>query len=137
MAPDLHALLAELGSLVAPRTRRWLVLSGEGTSLAIWPDAEACSVQGQPLSFSALPYSVDQLDRARHSHELEADGSTHLSLDVAQTGVGGDNSWGARPHPEFTLRGDREHRLVFFMKPVAGADAVVALRAGGSSGGAR
>ena len=122
----------ETGNHVAAR---WLVLSGSDASLAIWPEVESCSVSGQPLSFSALPYSVEQLDRARHTHELEADGSTHLAVDLAQTGVGGDNSWGARPHPEFTLMADREHRLVFRIAPVDGVEDVISRRAGG--GGTR
>ncbi|MEO1583776.1 MAG: glycoside hydrolase family 2 TIM barrel-domain containing protein [Planctomycetota bacterium] len=125
----------ETGSHAATR---WLVLStgdAGGPSVAIWPDDGASTVPGQTLSFSALPYSVEQLDRAKHTYQLEADGSTHLSLDLAQTGVGGDNSWGARPHPEFTLRADREHRFAFRLMPVTGSGDVVSYRASGESGG--
>ncbi|MEL7484578.1 MAG: glycoside hydrolase family 2 TIM barrel-domain containing protein, partial [Planctomycetota bacterium] len=117
----------ETGNHVATR---WLVLSNADTALAVWADAGACSVPGQPLSFSALPYSVEQLDRAKHTHELEPDGSTHLCLDLAQTGVGGDNSWGARPHPEFTLRADREHRFTFHLMAVTGVEDVISYRLG-------
>jgi beta-galactosidase len=28
-----------------------------------------------------------------------------------QSGVGGDDSWGARPHPEYTLPANRDYRL--------------------------
>jgi beta-galactosidase len=109
---------------------RWLVLSGGGRSIAVWADADTCSVPDTPLSFSALPYSIEQLDRARHSYELEPDGSTHLSIDLAQTGVGGDNSWGARPRPEYTLRADRKHSFVFHLMPVDDVSAVIEHRSG-------
>jgi beta-galactosidase len=109
---------------------RWLVLSGGGAAIAIWPDAAASSMASQTMSFSALPYSVEQLGRARHSYELKANGSTHLAIDLAQTGIGGDNSWGARPHPEFTLRANREHRFVFHVASVGGVDDVVSRRVG-------
>jgi len=60
---------------------------------------------GMPLlSASAWPFTMDQLENARHTHELEFDTRTFtVNLDYKQTGVGGDNSWGARPHPEYTL----------------------------------
>ncbi len=110
---------------------RWLVLSnGQGSAVAIWPDSSASTVPSQTLSFSALPYSAEQLDRAKHTYQLEADGSTHLSLDLAQTGVGGDNSWGARPHPEFTLRANREHRFAFRLMLIDDARDIVDNRAG-------
>jgi beta-galactosidase len=61
------------------------------------------------LSVSAWPYSMQQLESARHVHELphrslplEPQPIT-LNLDHRQTGVGGDDGWGARPHAEYTL----------------------------------
>ena len=60
--------------------------------------------------------------------ELDADGQTHLLIDAAQTGVGGDNSWGARAKPEFTLRPNRDHRLAFWIAPTTTAGDVLQLR---------
>ena len=34
-----------------------------------------------------------------------------------QRGVGGDNSWGARPHPQYTLPGDRHYEYSFVLRP--------------------
>jgi len=61
------------------------------------------------LSVSAWPYSMQELEAAAHVNELphRADPghprSVTLNLDYRQTGVGGDDGWGARPHPEYTL----------------------------------
>jgi beta-galactosidase len=32
-----------------------------------------------------------------------------INIDYQQTGVGGDNSWGARPHRQYTLSSDKEY----------------------------
>ena len=42
------------------------------------------------FGFSALPYSQEALDKARHQSELFDDACTHLCIDGFQRGVGGD-----------------------------------------------
>lgn len=101
----------ETGNHVA--TRWFTLTNAEGLGLAFLADSERSSVPDQAMSFSALPYSVEQLEQAKYAYQLEADENVHLMIDVAQTGVGGDNSWGAKTHPQYTLRADREHRLAF------------------------
>ncbi len=39
----------------------------------------------------------------RHTTDVIPRDLTSLNIDYKQMGVGGDNSWGARPHPEYTL----------------------------------
>jgi hypothetical protein len=74
---------------------------------------------GEPLiSFSALNYSIDDLDQGtrqnyKHTNDLLPKDKVFLNIDYKQTGVGGDNSWGARPHPEYTLNyGDYEYSYI-------------------------
>ena len=55
------------------------------------------------LSISAWPYSMEDLEKAMHINELPRRDFITLNLDYRQMGVGGDDSWGARPHPEYTL----------------------------------
>jgi beta-galactosidase len=50
------------------------------------------------------------LERARHIHELPSRETMTINIDYQQTGVGGDNSWGARPHRQYTLTADKEYR---------------------------
>lgn len=108
---------------------RWFTLAdARGAGLAFLADPDRSSVPAQALSFSALPYSIEQIEHAKYTHELDADGQVHLLIDAAQTGVGGDNSWGARAKPQFTLRPDQPHRLAFVIMPAAGAADVLAAR---------
>ncbi|MHC4068246.1 MAG: beta-galactosidase, LacZ type [Planctomycetota bacterium] len=59
---------------------------------------------GMPhLSISAWPYSIEDLERARHINELPQRDSITVNLDYRQMGVGGDDGWGLTAHPEFTL----------------------------------
>jgi beta-galactosidase len=59
---------------------------------------------GQPqLSVSAWPYTMEDLEAATHIHELPRRDNITVNLDHRQMGVGGDDGWGARPHPEYTL----------------------------------
>jgi beta-galactosidase len=46
-----------------------------------------------------------------------------LNLDLKQMGVGGDNSWGARPHDEFRTASGRPYSYVFCLRPFHAKDA--------------
>jgi beta-galactosidase len=94
---------------------RWLALrnaSGEGV-LAV----------GAPvLNVSAWPFTMQQLEEAEHTHELPLDGNAiTVNLDYRQTGVGGDNSWGARTHPEYRLDG-KQYFYEFLLRPLQAGD---------------
>ena len=54
-----------------------------------------------PFGFNAWPYSQDSLEKARHQSDLSAEETITVNVDAAMMGVGGDNSWGAKPHGEF------------------------------------
>ncbi len=75
---------------------RWLTLTdGSGAGLL---------AVGMPLlSISAWPYSMDDLEQAKHIHEPARRDFITVNLDYRQMGVGGDDSWGARTHPEYML----------------------------------
>ena len=65
-----------------------------------------------PFGFNAWPYSQLSLERAKHQWELDVEGEITVNIDAAQMGVGGDDSWGARPHKEHML-GPGVYRLDF------------------------
>ncbi len=77
------------------------------------------------LDFSAHFFTLDDLDEGeeksnRHTIDLARRDFVTLQLDLRQTGVGGDNSWGAVTHREYTLWPQvLEH--AFLLRPVAGA----------------
>ena len=94
---------------------RWVALTdGSGTGLL---------VTGLPtVAFSALPYTVEDLDAGetkaqRHWADLVPRDEVTLTVDYRQQGVGGDDSWGAVPHHEYTLW-PREMGFRFLLRPL-------------------
>jgi len=79
---------------------RWVEFSGAASP--------KLRIVGQPvLAFSALPYTFHDLagyrQAGKHAHELVPCGFIDLHVDLNQSGVGGDDSWGARPYPQYRL----------------------------------
>jgi beta-galactosidase len=58
---------------------------------------------GDELSFSALPYTPHEVENAAHAYELPEVHYTVVRVAKAQMGIGGDDSWGAKVHPEYLL----------------------------------
>ncbi|MBF1041026.1 MAG: hypothetical protein HXK92_05190, partial [Lachnospiraceae bacterium] len=58
---------------------------------------------GDRMDFSALPYTPEQMEEARHPYELPRPFDTVVRCSLRQMGVGGDDSWGARTHEEFLI----------------------------------
>ncbi|MCE5250831.1 DUF4981 domain-containing protein [bacterium] len=74
---------------------------------------------GMPLlSMSALHYTVADLEAADHPYDLVRRDTISLNLDYSQTGVGGDDSWGARPHKQYTLF-PKEYSYRYRLRPFA------------------
>jgi len=72
------------------------------------------------LCFSALPYSKEDLTQksrgTKHPTDLVERDFVELHIDLRQTGVGGDNSWGARPLDKYTLPA-KEYAFCFRLRP--------------------
>ena len=92
---------------------RWVALTNK--------DGVGLLAVGMPLlSVSAWPYPMWELERARHINEPRKRDTITVNLDYKQMGVGGDNSWGARTHAEYTLAaGAYSHK--FRLRPYAPA----------------
>jgi len=103
---------------------RWLALTDDaGRGVAIFADRGASTLPEQSLSFSALPYSTENMDQARHDYDLKPVDGVALQLDMAQMGVAGDDSWGAQPRPEYTLP-PRAYKFAFVLRPIGGASEI-------------
>lgn len=94
---------------------RWLTLLNEkGVGLMVSGK--------QPLSVSALHYRTEDLDpgltkKGQRSIDVYPRQEVVLNIDLAQRGVGGDNSWRAKPHDEFRLL-DEQYQYSFSIIPV-------------------
>ncbi|MCU0394686.1 MAG: DUF4981 domain-containing protein [Chitinophagaceae bacterium] len=93
---------------------RWVTLANAG--------GRGVRITGlQPLGFSALPYTAEDLDpgitkKNQHPSDLPERNFISLHVDGAQRGVGGDNSWGALPHAPYLLK-DKQYRYAFVIEP--------------------
>ncbi len=76
------------------------------------------AVPGEELSLSVLPFSPHEIDCAAHPNELPPVLYTWVRVGLAQMGVGGDDTWGARTHPEFLIDNSKRLELTFTMKGV-------------------
>ncbi len=68
------------------------------------------------LSLNALHHTTDDMQSAQHPFELPRRDITVLNLDLAQQGVGGDDSWGAWPHNQYLLP-CRDYEYQFRLRP--------------------
>ncbi|MBV6647956.1 MAG: DUF4981 domain-containing protein, partial [Cyclobacteriaceae bacterium] len=81
---------------------RWLSFADDGDKKI------TILLQDENFSFSALRYTIADLDeglekRNRHHNDLKPRELININIDLAQMGVGGDNSWGAQPHKKYQL----------------------------------
>ena len=73
---------------------------------------------GDQLSFSALPYTPHEIENAAHLYELPEVHYTVVRVTQAQMGIAGDNSWGARVHPEYLLDVSKKKVFTFCFRGI-------------------
>ncbi|WP_427179401.1 glycoside hydrolase family 2 TIM barrel-domain containing protein [Paenibacillus sp. TC-CSREp1] len=71
-----------------------------------------------PFEINALPWSPEELEANDHVYKLPVSSQTIARINYMQMGVGGDDSWSARTHPEYTLQANRPYHFTFTVKPV-------------------
>lgn len=71
-----------------------------------------------PFEINALPWSPEELEANDHVYKLPVSSHTIARINYMQMGVGGDDSWSARTHPEYTLQANRPYHFTFTVKPV-------------------
>ncbi len=86
----------ECGNRTRVRYARLLAAKGESVRFT--------SLSAGGMEFSALPYTPEQLESAKHHFELPAYTKTIVRCSLKQMGVAGDNTWGARPHEEYYVK---------------------------------
>ncbi|WP_044915220.1 glycoside hydrolase family 2 TIM barrel-domain containing protein [Butyrivibrio sp. WCE2006] len=73
---------------------------------------------GDNISFSALPYTPHEMENAMHDFELPRVHYTVVRAALGQMGIAGDDSWGARPHPQYRLPAGKNMKFVFLFKGI-------------------
>jgi beta-galactosidase len=112
---------------------RWLTLTDDnGTGILVSGDPQFC--------FSALNYLHDDFESPGKLSVYRPDAKTanthtidvkpreliNLNIDLAQMGVGGDDSWGALIHPEYRLL-DMKYEYSFRIRPIVKDDDILKL----------
>lgn len=69
---------------------------------------------GKSFGFTALPHTPHELENALHPFELPRPCRSILRIYEKQMGVGGDDSWGARTHPEYLLNVEDPEKVFEF-----------------------
>ncbi|MCF8367792.1 MAG: DUF4981 domain-containing protein [Bacteroidales bacterium] len=94
---------------------RWMALTDQ--------EGKGMMFLGEPfISFSALNFDIDDLDQGtkenyKHTNDLVPNDWVSVNIDYKQTGVGGDNSWGARAHPQYTMD-YRAYEYKYIIRPI-------------------
>jgi beta-galactosidase len=107
---------------------RWLALTDDdGTGILVSGDPVICF---QAMNFihddfespgKLSQYRKDAKTANTHTTDVKPRELVNLNIDLAQMGVGGDNSWGARIHPQYRLM-KRQYEYSFRMRPVSRED---------------
>ncbi len=108
---------------------RWVAFrnaDGYGILFASMPTVEDVKARGRfkgqrdpgTICFGATHYSKTELEKG-HPYKMTPSKDIFVNIDLAQIGVAGDNSWGARAYPEYRL-GEDKYQLryrVFALTP--------------------
>ena len=94
--------------------RWWNMLDNSGRGLRISSEAG--------FEMSALHYTQESLDEGArkangHTSSIPKTSTVNVSIDKIQMGVGGVNSWGAQPRPEYQIP-FTTYEFVFYLKPI-------------------
>ena len=99
---------------------RWVALrnaAGEGMLVV---GEEPLSVSAWNFPMEDIEYRPSQMER-RHGGSIQKKDMIWLNIDHKQMGVGGDNTWGAQVHPEYTIT-PHEWKYSFTLAPLAPED---------------
>ena len=99
---------------------RWMALrnaAGEGLLVV---GEEPLSVSAWNFPMEDIEYRPSQMER-RHGGSIQKKDMIWLNIDHKQMGVGGDNTWGAQVHPEYTIT-PHEWKYSFTLAPLAPED---------------
>ena len=87
---------------------RWFNISSQKHTLHI----DGC----QPLCIRAWDYGEEDLEKAAHPHEIQRGRFVNLNIDLNIHGVGGNDTWGARTLPQYTIDGNKPYHYSFVLE---------------------
>ncbi|AIQ34883.1 beta-galactosidase [Paenibacillus sp. FSL R5-0345] len=90
---------------------RWVALTNN--------DGAGLMAIGSPtIEANALHHTPEDLDGPKHPHEVPYREDITLRLNYKQMGLGGDNSWGAKPHAPYMLLANKTYNYSYTLRPI-------------------
>ena len=90
---------------------RWFKLSTLNSPLS------TLRIQGcQPLCIRAWDYGEEDLETAKHPHDVLRGCFVNVNIDLNVHGVGGVDTWGQRTLPQYTIDGNQPHHYSFILE---------------------
>jgi len=89
-----YSIPQECGNRTGVRWAKITDSQGLGLMVSASPAADCC----------ALPFTPHEIENAYHSYQLPPVYETVVRCSMGQMGIGGDDSWGAKPHEEYLLK---------------------------------
>ncbi|MBA2939781.1 NPCBM/NEW2 domain-containing protein [Paenibacillus sp. CGMCC 1.16610] len=90
---------------------RWVTLTNQ--------DGVGLMAIGAPvIETNALHYTPDDLDGPAHPYQATHRDDITLRVNYKQMGVGGDDSWGAKPHALYMLLADKDYSYSYTLRPI-------------------
>lgn len=68
------------------------------------------------MNVNVQDYSQKSMNSAKPDKELVRGDQTYVHIDYQQMGLGGDDSWSLRVHPQYQLNSEQYH-FCFTLKP--------------------
>ena len=75
-----------------------------------------------PMEFNALAYTPEELTNNLHSYMLPESNRVIWRLNHKQMGLGGDNSWGAKPFEKYQIPAGETYEYTYTLKPISTSD---------------
>ena len=64
----------------------------------------------------AAPYSHSVVPIQQHI-DIKEQNLIQLNIDLEQRGLGGDDSWGAKPQEKYQIKGNKKQQYTFYLIP--------------------
>lgn len=118
-----HAKLGVYKNKVADNLAKYLVPQESGNKQDVRyakltnERGEGILLVTEGLGLSVLPYSPHEIEEAMHHTELPPVHYSYIRVGK-QMGIAGDNTWGAKTHPEYMLDNSKDMHISFMFKGI-------------------
>lgn len=93
-------------------------LTGVRTAALVDADGTGLTAEGRPeIEVCALRFDPWDLEGPRHAHELVPRDTVCWQINHRQMGLGGIDSWGQKPLPQYVLGADRTYAYAYRLSP--------------------